>query len=176
MNFNGRVITTVGPNTTVLLDGASSVFTAANTITTNNGSFTISNGRQHTAAMFTNSGTLVVGTAQGDLATLTGSVQVNSGGIVKGTGTIAGPVNFASGSTLAPGTSPGILTVTGAVTMTSGANYSIQLNGNAPGTGYSQLNLTGGGSINLNNATLAVLLRIRSGPHRRIHDYLRRRR
>ena len=71
MNFNGRVITTVGPNTTVLLDGASSVFTAANTITTNNGSFTISNGRQHTAASFTNSGTLVVGTAPGDLATLT---------------------------------------------------------------------------------------------------------
>jgi hypothetical protein len=158
INFNGRVITTLGPGTTVLLDGASSVFTAANTIAANNGSFTISNGRQHTVANFTNAGTLVVGTAQGDLATLTSSVQVNSGGIVKGTGTIAGPINFASGSTLAPGTSPGILTVTGAVTMTSGANYSIELNGNTAGTGHTQLNLTGGGSINLNNATLTSSL------------------
>jgi hypothetical protein len=158
MNFNGRVITTIAPNTTVLLDGASSVFTAANTIATNNGSFTISNGRQHMVANFINAGTLTVGTAPGDLATLTTNLQVNSGGIVKGTGTIAGPVNFASGSTLAPGTSPGILTVTGTVTMTSGANYQIQINGNTAGSGYTQLNLTGGGSINLNNATLSSTL------------------
>src|SRR5437868_2064954 len=123
MNFNGVVITTVGPNTTVLLDGASSVFTAANTIATNNGSFTISNGRQHMVPTLTNAGTLVVGTAQGDLATLTANVQVNAGGIVKGTGTIAGPVSLASGTTLAPGTSPGILTVTGAVTMSSGSTF-----------------------------------------------------
>src|SRR5205823_4901142 len=78
--------------------------------------------------------------------------------IVKGTGTIAGPVSLASGTTLAPGTSPGILTVTGAVTMTSGATFSMQMNGNTAGTGYSQLNLTGGGSIALNNATFSVSL------------------
>jgi hypothetical protein len=158
IGFNGRVITTIGPNTTVLLDGASSVFTAANTIATNNGSFTISNGRQHTVPSFTNSGPLTVGTAPGDLATLTSNLQVNSGGTVKGTGTIAGPINFASGSTLAPGTSPGILTVTGAVTMTSGATFGIELNGNSAGTGHTQLNLAGGGSINLNNATLSSSL------------------
>jgi hypothetical protein len=158
INLNGRVITTVGPNTTVLLDGASSVFTAVNTIATNNGSFTISNGRQHTVGTFTNAGTLVVGTAQGDLALLSSNVQVNSGGLVKGTGTISGPVNLASGSTLAPGASPGILTITGPVTMTGGSTFSMQMNGNTAGTGYSQLNLTGGGSIALNNATFSVSL------------------
>ena len=42
--------------------------------------------------------------------------------------------------------------------MTSGATYSIELNGNTPELATAQLNLTGGGSINLNNATLTSTL------------------
>jgi fibronectin-binding autotransporter adhesin len=161
INFNGRAIGTLGAGTSILLDGASSIFTAANTITTNNGSLTISNGRQFTAmppGSITNNGTLTVGTIPNDTALFNGGVNVGGSGIVKGAGTIAGPVNFASGTTLAPGTSPGILHITGAVTMTSGATLSIDLSGNTVGPGYSQLSLIGGGSVNLNNATLAIFL------------------
>jgi hypothetical protein len=141
------------------MDGASSVFTAAtNSITTNNGLFSIGNGKLNTVpgGTFTNNGTLIVGTTQGDAAILTGSINVGPSGIVKGTGTIAGGISLVSGSTLAPGTSPGILTVAGAVTMSSGTDFSVQLNGGTAGTGYSQLNLSGGGSINLNNASLVT--------------------
>jgi hypothetical protein len=161
INFNGRTVTTLGPGTSVLMDGASSVFTAAtNSITTNNGTFSIGNGKLNTVpgGTLTNNGTLIVGTTQGDVATLTGSVNVGPAGIVKGTGTIAGGISLVSGSTLAPGGSPGVLTVTGAVAMSAGTNFSVQLNGPTAGTGYSQLNLTGGGSVNLNNATLAPTL------------------
>ena len=129
--------------------------------TTNNGSFTIGNGRQFTAmppGSITNNGTLIVGTAQGDTALFNGGVNVGSGGIVKGTGTITGAVALASSSTLAPGMSPGILTITGAVTMSNGSTFSVQLDSATVGTGYSQLNLTGGGSIALNNATLATTI------------------
>src|SRR5262249_41426010 len=105
---------------------------------------------------FANNGTLIVGTTQGDAATFTGNVNVGPSGVVKGTGTIAGRISLVSGSTLAPGTSPGILTVTGAVAMAAGTNFSVQLNGNTAGTGHSQLNLNGGGSVNLNNATLVT--------------------
>ena len=100
------------------MDGASSVFTAAtNSITTNNGLFSIGNGKLNTVpgGTLTNNGTLIVGTTQGDAATFTGNVNVGPSGIVKGTGTIAGGISLVSGSTLAPGGSPGVLTVSGAV-------------------------------------------------------------
>jgi hypothetical protein len=159
INFNGRTVTTLGAGASILMDGASSVFTAAtNSITTNNGLFSIGNGKLNTVpgGAFTNNGTLVVGTAQGDAATFTGNVNVGPSGIVKGTGTIAGGISLVGGSTLAPGTSPGILTVSGAVAMSTGTNFSVQLNGPTAGAGYSQLNLNGGGSVNLNNATLVT--------------------
>ena len=158
INLNNRVITTSGPSTTLLLDGASSVFTAANTVATNNGSFTISNGRQHTVATFTNNGMLTVGTTSGDLAKLSANVQVNNGGVLRGTGTVEGSVTVASGGTLAPGASPGILTVIGPVTLTAGANFVVDLSGAIAGSGYSQVALNSGGSANLNNATLTTTL------------------
>jgi hypothetical protein len=41
--------------------------------------------------------------------------------------------------------------------MAAGSTFSVALNGNVAGTsGYSQLNVTGGAAVNLNNATLAT--------------------
>ena len=72
-----------------------------------------------------------------------GSLTSNSGGIVRGVGTYSGPLQFNSGSTLHPGLSPGILTSTGAVTMTSGTYFAVELNGTAPGTGHGQFLMSG---------------------------------
>ncbi len=76
-----------------------------------------------------------------------GSVQVTSG-VLGGLGNIAGTVSVASGGTLAPGASVGTLS-TGSVSFASGSTFQLLLAGAAPGTGYSQLNVTG--NIDLNS-------------------------
>jgi hypothetical protein len=65
---------------------------------------------------------------------------------------------MAANTTLAPGTSPGTLKVSGAIAMSANSTFSAELAGNVAGTGYSQLELTGGGSIDVTNATLSVTL------------------
>jgi len=76
--------------------------------------------------------------------TLTGNVLVFSGAKLRGTGNINGPVLVQG--TLAPGNSPGTLSVAGTVTMTSGSTFQEDINGTATGTGpgsYSRLLITG---------------------------------
>jgi T5SS/PEP-CTERM-associated repeat protein len=104
-----------------------------------------------------------------------GNVVVNSGGFLGGTsgisgsiGTITGNVNVNSGGTIRPGdgspTGAGILTVTGtgnAVTLASGANFSLNVNGPTPGNGaanHGQLLLTGGATIDVTGSTLQTAL------------------
>ena len=47
---------------------------------------------------------------------------------------------------------------TGAVTMKSGSIFHIEIDGNTVQSGYSQLSLTGGGSIDLGDSSLATVL------------------
>ncbi|MBL8793530.1 MAG: Ig-like domain repeat protein, partial [Planctomycetia bacterium] len=82
-----------------------------------------------------------------------GSVLV-SGGTLGGNGTIGGNVTADSGGTVAPGTSAGLLSVGGNGNFTSGATYSVELNGPGAGTGYDQLLVNG--TANLNGAILAL--------------------
>ncbi|MFI5011657.1 MAG: autotransporter domain-containing protein [Hyphomicrobiales bacterium] len=83
-------------------------------------------------------------------ASLTGSVAVQNGGILKGTGTIANSVAIASGATLAPGgvASPGTLTI-GSLTLNSGALLSYRL-----GTS----GVVGGATNDLTHVTNALTL------------------
>src|SRR5262249_31408023 len=97
-----------------------------------------------------NAGTLFANNTAGS-ATGTGTVLVGAAGILGGTGTISGPVQVASGGTVAPGTSPGVL-ATGDVTFTAGSNFNVELNNTTVGTGYDQLNVTG--TVTLGGATL----------------------
>ena len=78
-----------------------------------------------------------------------------SGQTLKGTGTVTGKTVAASGSNVAPGTSPGILN-TGDVTFNSGSNFNVELNGTTVGTQYDQDNVTG--AVTVNNANLVVAL------------------
>ena len=116
--------------------GASDLDAGTATITLKGGTF-----------LTTNSGT--VSTADdGDIFS---DVVVASGATLGGTGTVTGTVDVENGGTVAPGMSPGILN-TGSVTFVAGANFDVEVDGNVPGTGHDQLNVTG--SVNLGGATL----------------------
>jgi fibronectin-binding autotransporter adhesin len=72
------------------------------------------------------------------------AVQVDSGAMLRGVGTISGAVTVQG--TLAPGNSPGTLTVAGNVTMAAGSDYQEDVNGVGTGAGpgnYARLLVTG---------------------------------
>jgi len=90
---------------------------------------------------------------QNETATLNGKrsyVQVNPGGILKGTGTVTGQTDVTAGGTVAPGNSPGCLT---SDTLALAGTYLFELGGTDPCTGYDQLKV-----LNALNAADAVTL------------------
>lgn len=80
------------------------------------------------------------------------AVTVNSGGTLGGSGTIGGAVTVNSGGTLAPGNSPGLLTV-GSLTLDAGSTTVMEIDGTTRGTQYDAIDVTGtatlGGTLNL---------------------------
>jgi autotransporter-associated beta strand protein len=120
------------------------------------GSLTLSAANTYTGGTIINGGTLLVnggvsGTSSG---TGTGIVTVNSGGTLGGSGAISGAVTVNSGGHLAPGNSPGILH-SGALTLSSGSFYNVDLNGSVVGTGYDQVIAS---SLTIAGANLAFLV------------------
>ncbi len=97
-----------------------------------------------------NSGTLLVDGSQPASA-----VSVASGGTLGGTGTVGAVTT--TGGTISPGDNgPGILNVSGNVTLDPTATFAVALNGPAQGTGYGQLNATG--TVDLAGSTLDASL------------------
>jgi autotransporter-associated beta strand protein len=94
----------------------------------------------------------------------TASVTVQNTGTFAGTGSIAGPLTVQTGGTLAPGNSPGVVTLTGtgaagAVTLASNSLYAVEVGGLAtpdgtPGT-YDQTK-TASDTVTIDGAKLAV--------------------
>jgi len=85
-----------------------------------------------------------------------GTVGVQSGAMLEGSGTV-GPVSVASGGTLLAGTSSatGILT-TGNVTFNSGSTFRVALNGTTAGSSFDQLDASGTVSLGNGVVTLSV--------------------
>ena len=113
----------------------------------------LSGANTYTSATTVSAGTLLVdgqtGTASG---TGTGSVTVSSGATLGGTGRISGAITVAGNLT------PTTLTVASTVNFSSGSKFFSTLNGTLAGSGYTQLIVAAGGSINLSNATLEGLV------------------
>ncbi len=87
---------------------------------------------------------------------------VTAAGRLRGSGTVGGAVNVVAGGTLAPGSSPGTLTVTAPVVMASGSTLALDIDGpgTASGAGnYSRLVLTGAASSFTAGGTLQPVLR-----------------
>ncbi len=76
--------------------------------------------------------------------TLTAPSYALQGGTLKGSGTISSPLTAESGTVIAPGNSPGILS-TGNFSLNSGATLQIEIGGLGanPGTDFDQVNVTG---------------------------------
>ena len=114
----------------------------------NAGTVTISSG-----TLFANGGlTQTAGTttvASG--AQITGSVML-SGGTLKGGGTLGGAVSN-TGGTVAPGNSPGTLTIVGDYTQGPGGKLAEEITGTTPGTQFDRLLV--GGALTL-DGTLAI--------------------
>jgi autotransporter-associated beta strand protein len=104
----------------------------------------------HTGAINVNTGKLQV---DGLIAASAQNVVVGTSGALGGSGTINR--NVTVNGILAPGNSPGLLTVNGNVTLSSTALFSAELNGNTAGTGYDQLAVNGG--VTLGSAALTIV-------------------
>jgi autotransporter-associated beta strand protein len=97
------------------------------------------------------------------VSVLSGAKLGGAGTIGNGTVTPGNPfISVQSGGSVAPGNSPGILTVAGSVAFSGGSSFEVELNGPTPGNGanfHDQLMVTGAGNtIALNGATLSATL------------------
>jgi len=121
---------------------------ASNQIWTNNGTFRLAAGQTFGSSSFNING----GTTTIDGTITPGNPLTVAGGTLGGSGTVDATVDN-TGGTVAPGSSPGILTVTGNYTQGSGATLAIEVQGTTAGSGYDRLAVNG-------NATLAGTLAI----------------
>lgn len=108
-----------------------------------------------------NAGTLLVNNTSGS-GTGTGTVTVASGAKLGGSGTINGAVNV--GGTLAPGNSPGNLTVNNNVTILDGGAVSMEIVGATMGTQYDRVTMTGASSVFSLNGTNNLVLTLSYTP------------
>lgn len=133
------------------------------------GTLVMNNSNSYNGTTNVNGGTLIVSgsiTGNTSASVVSGATMqvdglvdttVSVSGTLKGVGTVGG-ASVQDGGTLAPGHSPGVLTVANGLTFSSGsASLSIAITGTAPGTGYSQVKVTAG-AVNLNGATLNLTL------------------
>ena len=141
----------LGISTTVsgVISGDSSL------VKTGSGTLTLSGANTYTGGTAISAGTQTMGNAS---ALGTGTASIASGATLGGTGTVTGLVTAASGARLAPGGTSGTLTLTGGLTLATGAILDFKL-----GTASDQVVVAGGlltgpagtGGLTLNLAALA---------------------
>ena len=115
------------------------------------GILTLSNANTYGGLTSVSAGTLLV---NGSIAS--SARMVNSAATLGGTNGTLGVLSVASGGTLSPGASAGILTANGAVTFTAGANFNVEIGGTIAGVDYDRL--VAGASVSLADATLNASL------------------
>ena len=121
---------------------------AGNIIKTGTGRLTLPFSHLLTGTISVFEGTLII---DGPWA---GSATVAPGAVLGGSGTIAKGL-FATGGTVAPGSSPGILGA-GGLSLSSNSMLSLELNGPAAGAGYDQVAVTG--AVSLGGSALGISL------------------
>jgi filamentous hemagglutinin family protein len=156
LNLTGAASTSAGA--TLLVSGGS--FTSTGTLA-NAGTFSKSSaGTTTIAAAFSNAGTVNANAGVLDFTggyvqsagqvmlgggALAGNLTLN-GGTLGGAGTLTGNLVNTSGI-VAPGNSPGLLTVAGDYTQGAGGQLNIELGGTVAGTGYDRLSVAGNATL-----------------------------
>jgi fibronectin-binding autotransporter adhesin len=168
LNGNEAALGSLAGNGTVNLVSATLTVGGANTSTTYGGVITGSGGgltKTGTGTLTLTGSNLYTGTTTVSAGTLLvngsqpGSAVTLIGGTLGGVGTV-GPVT-ATGGTVSPGQSPGILS-SGNLALSGSSALSIELNGTTPGTQYDQLNVTG--AVNLSGAPLSATIGFAANP------------
>jgi hypothetical protein len=167
---------TIGGTGTLTIPAGATLTTSGtltlNRVLSNVGTLSIQSGSVSTTLAVTNSGSTTINS--GASLTVTGAAYAQSGGgstvngilnsdqtvsvtggVLKGAGTVQ--ANVSNAATIAPGngSTTGILTVAGTYTQSATGTLSIQANGTAVGTGYSQLAVTDAVALS-GNLTLTV--------------------
>ena len=160
VNFNHTGSYTFAPQLSGSLSGSLSVnqlsgvtvLTGSNTYTgattISNGTLTLGSGGSIASSTVVTVGTSAGSTAKFDVSGVTGGTySVASGQTLKGGGTVVGNISVGTGAILAPGNSPGTLTVNGNASYGAGGTYQWEIN-NATGTkgtdpGWDWNNITG---------------------------------
>lgn len=119
------------------------------------GTLSLSGANTYSGGTTVDGGTLLADNTTGS-ATGTGAVVVNSGATLGGSGFIGGPVTVNAGGMIAPGNSPGLLSINNNLTLGSGSIFDIQLAGLIPGSQYDVLDVSG--NVDLGGSTLDVSL------------------
>ena len=163
-NSGGSI--TVGKNvvqdgSTVTLDSSDGSFTLGsalsgdeNLVKTGSGATTLDVSNTNTGTTTVSSGMLIV---NGDNSEATGEVTVDSGGALGGSGIIGGSTTILAGGSLEAGTSPGILTFSNDLTLTSGSETVMEIFGTVRGDEYDGIDvgglLTYGGDLIISAST-----------------------
>lgn len=144
----GRQLTVTGPGNLVI-GGAGLGANIAGVFKTGSGMLDLADVHVNPVHADVLEGRLLV---NGSLTESTSTVVVRSGATLGGNGDLAGAVTVEAGGILAPGNSPGILTV-GSLSLDAGALFSVEIVGGVAGVGYDQLVVTGG-PIDITDAIL----------------------
>lgn len=119
-------------------------------LTVAGGQLTLSGANTHSGSTIINAGTLLANNPSGS-ATGSGTVQVNNGGTLGGTGSISGLVTVNAGGQLAPGASIGTLTLNGNAVFSAGSTNTFEVDGTTPANDRVVLggSVTYGGVLNI---------------------------
>jgi len=116
------------------------------------GTLTLTGASNYTGGTFVAGGLILVNNSIGS-GLGTGEVAVGGGGTLGGGGIISGPTAIGSGGTLAPGNSPGLLTLGSSLTLAGGSTSVFEINGAGRGTTYDAIDVAGlttyGGTLSL---------------------------
>ena len=151
VNLNGGILEANYPDATSTFDGV--ISGAGDFYKDGTGTLTLNGNNTYTgttvlyADALTPGGPLLVNGSQPQ-----SPVAISNGCTLGGTG-VVGTVTVASGGTVSPGASTGILTSSN-VTWSAGSTFRVELNGATPGTGHDQINVRG--LVSLGGATLNV--------------------
>ena len=137
VDLGGHTLTVGSSSGTTTYNGVISSSSGGILVKDNGSTLVLTGASTYSGGTQINAGTLGVTNTSGS-ATGTGSVIVNSGGTLNGTGTV-GSVSVASGGTIAPGLDVGTLNVNGTLDLVSGSHLDYSL-----GSTSSLLNVSSG--------------------------------